>query len=96
MNPTQKTPAPRSNLAPLIGDRAMLRVPEPMNQIAPGIKHHQRNHQGQADPKAVFLNPLAERLPAKRFGRVEQEMSTVKDRNWKQVDKSKIDRQEGH
>ena len=57
-----------------------------MNDIVPGGEHHQCKHQGQADPKAVFLSPLAERLPAKRLRRIKQQVTAVKDRDWKQVD----------
>ena len=64
-----------------------------MDEIVPGGEHHQCQHQGQADAKAVFLSPLAQRLSAKRLRRIEQQMPAVKDRDRKQIDQPEIDRQ---
>jgi hypothetical protein len=73
----RKTPPPRLVIHPLIGGRAtsqgLEEIPDAeMDEIVPGGEHHQCQHQGQADAKAVFLGPLAQRLSAKRFRRIEQ------------------------
>ena len=66
----RKTPHPR--LEPPFPGPAMLRsghetlykLDNPkVNEIVPGGEHHQGEHQGQPDAKAVFLGALAKGLP---------------------------------
>src|SRR5215471_21763850 len=97
-----KIPPPPVVICPLVsptasGHETLHKLYDPeMDEVIPGGKHHQCQHQGQSDAKAVFLRPLTERLPAYCFGCIEQQMSTIKDRNREQIDQSKINRQHRH
>src|SRR5689334_12137330 len=62
-----------------------------VNQIVPGGENHQCQHQRQSHPEAVFLGALAQRPAADRLSGIEQQMSTIEDRDREQVDESKID-----
>src|SRR4029077_9254215 len=79
------------------GDKALYEFHDPeMDEIIPGGKHHQGQHQSQADAEAVLLGPLTQRFPANRLSGIEQQMSAVKHRHREQVDQPKIDRQHRH
>ena len=64
--------------------------PPDVNQVVPGGKHHERQHQGQPDPKTVFLGTLTQRFPTNRLSGIEQQVPSVKHWHWEQVDQSEI------
>src|ERR1700730_6692331 len=79
------------------GDEALDELHDPeMDEIVPGGKDHQRQHQRQADAEAVFLGALAQRLTADRLGGIKQQMTPVKHRHREQIDQPEIDRQDRH
>src|SRR5262249_59585949 len=60
------------------GHEALHNINDPgVNEVVPCGKHHQRQHQRQTDPEAVFLRPLAQRLSADSFCRIEQQVAAV-------------------
>src|SRR5438477_12214856 len=67
-----------------------------VNQIVPCSENHQRQHQRESHPEAVFLGALAERPAANRLSSIEQQMSTIEDRDREQIDEPKIDREHRH
>src|ERR1700749_2927429 len=86
VKPIQRnTPPPRLEIHPLIGDRAtsqgLEEIPDPeVDEIVPRGEHHQRQPQGQANSKSIFLCPLPQRFSAQCLRRIKQQMPPVKNR----------------
>src|SRR5579859_7160884 len=67
-----------------------------VDEIVPGYEDHQRQHQRQSDPEAVFLSALAKRPPADRLRGIEHEMPAVENGDRKQVDQPEIHGKQRH
>src|SRR6185437_12860025 len=95
--PPNESLVDESRAAADLGHQAFQKLDDPqMNEVVPGGKDHQRQHQRQTEPKAIFLRALAKRLPPNGLSGIKQEMPPVKNGNRKEVDEAEIDRQHRH
>src|SRR6185312_10733381 len=92
--PPNESLVDESRAAADLGHQAFQKLDDPqMNEVVPGGKDHQRQHQRQTEPKAIFLRALAKRLPPNGLSGIKQEMPPVQNGNRKEVDEAEIDRQ---
>src|SRR5665213_1246012 len=87
----------RSDTAQALRDETFDELDDPqVNQVVPGGKHHERQHQRKPEPKPVFLRALSERPAADSLRRIKQQVTAVKNGDRKEIDEPEIDRQHRH
>ena len=66
-----------------------------MEDVVKGRKNHQHQDDRQTDPEAEFLRPFRQRPSPYQLNGVEQKVTPIEQRNWKEIQQSDRYRQDG-